>query len=214
MFKKIAIIDYQMSNLFSVQHACEHLNIEAEITSDPKKIAQADGAILPGVGAFGDAMANLKKLGLDETIKKFINTGKPFMGVCLGMQLLMSSSEEFGLHQGLDIIKGNVKKFPAVNDQSEKIKIPQIGWNKIYQPEDKKWQNTPLSKVKNNSYMYFVHSFCVFPSQAENVLSLTNYSGFEYCSSVINDNVFAVQFHPEKSGPDGIKIYQEWFKQI
>lgn len=212
--KKIAIIDYQMSNLFSVQHACEHLHIQAEITSDPQVIAAADGAILPGVGAFADAMKNLNRLGLDKTIKAFVSSGKPLIGVCLGMQLLMTSSEEFGLHSGLDIIKGEVKKIPSHNSQNELIKIPQIGWNKIYQPPQQTWLNTPLAQVKNNAYMYFVHSFCVFPKLAQNILSLTNYGGFEYCSSMMKDNVFAAQYHPEKSGPDGISIYQEWFKQI
>lgn len=212
---KVAIIDYQMSNLFSVQHACDYFGIDAKITSDKSEILKADGAILPGMGAFGDAMKNLDSLGLSEAIKDFIKKGKPFMGVCLGMQLLLEKSEEFGIHQGLGIIAGEVKKFPGENNQRKKIKIPQIGWNKIYSKKNSdRLNNSPLSCIKNNTFMYFVHSYFVKPKSEDIVLTLTDYEGFTYCSSLLYDNIFATQFHPEKSGKNGVTIYKEWAKKL
>lgn len=168
------------------------------------------GAILPGVGAFGDAMHNLEKLDLIGPIKEFIASGKPLMGICLGMQLLFSESEEFGINQGLNVIPGKVMKFPAKNQEGEIVKIPQIGWNQIYEPTAEKWKNTPLQAIKNNEFMYFVHSYYAKPDRDESILSLTNYKGLEYCSSILHENVFATQFHPEKSAKEGMKIYSNW----
>ena len=187
---KAVIIDYGMGNLFSVKLACEKVGLEAVISNKPEDILVAAALILPGVGAFGDAMANLKKLGLIEPIKKCIDSGKPFLGVCLGMQLLMTESEEFGKHKGLDIIKGKVKKFPAGID-----KVPQVGWNQI---------------VPSGEYMYFVHSFYCVPEDKSIVLSQTNYAGLDYCSSLQKKNVFACQFHHEKSGKTGLTIYKNF----
>lgn len=208
----VAIIDYQMSNIFSVKHACNHVGLNSRITHNIHEIIKADAAILPGVGAFPKAMNNIKKLRLVNTIKKFIYSGRPFMGICLGLQLLFTESEEFGKHKGLDIIKGKVMKF---NKKGKKIKVPQIGWNKIYYPnKNNKWSKSPLKSIKNNEFMYFVHSYYVDPENKKNILSHTNYSGIIYCSSILKKNVFATQFHPEKSGIQGIKIYQNWAKMI
>lgn len=203
---KVAIIDYQLSNLFSVKHALDYLKVKSQITSDKTVLASSDAAVLPGVGAFGDAMNNLKQFKLIETINEFIRKGKPFMGVCLGMQLLFSKSEEFGIHQGLDIVKGKVIKFAK---ESGKIKVPQIGWNQIFRSENS-WNNSPLKDIKNGEFMYFVHSYYVVPKDKNVILSETVYEGIEYCSSILKNNVFATQFHPEKSGKEGIKIYKEW----
>lgn len=210
----VAIIDYQLSNLFSVWHACNFVGLNAKITSDKNEIVNAKTAILPGVGAFGDAMKNLKKLDLIKPINQFINSGKPFMGICLGFQLLFSQSNEFGIHQGLNYIKGTVKKIPD-NFQHRTIKVPQIGWNQIYKPKGVyKWKSPYLEDVKNYEFMYFVHSYYVKPQNDKVILSLTNYDGLEYCSSVSNNNIFAVQFHPEKSGAEGVKIYYNWARNI
>lgn len=212
--KKIAIIDFNMGNLFSVQHACAAVGLAPVITSDIKVILQADAAILPGVGAFGLAMQNLIELGLVDAIRAFINTGKPFMGVCLGFQLLFSESSEFGTFSGLDYIKGQVLRFPR---QSEGIamKVPFIGWNQISVPHtNRAWQNTPLKDTCSGTCMYFVHSYYVKPKCVDDVLSVTKHEEFEYCSSIMHENIFATQFHPEKSGVDGIKIYEKWSKTI
>lgn len=207
---KIAIIDYQLSNLFSVKHALDFLKVDSEITSDKSVIAEADAAILPGVGAFGDAMRNLNKFDLTSAIKKFISSGRPFMGVCLGMQLLFSESEEFGIHRGLNIVKGRVRKFASYKKQ---IKVPQIGWNKILKAENS-WDSSPLKNIKSGEFMYFVHSYYVVPKDKSVVLSETIYEDIKYCSSLFSDNIFATQFHPEKSGTEGIKIYRDWLKLL
>lgn len=197
-----------------MKHACEHLGLKVEVTSDKDKLLKSDAAILPGVGAFGDAMHNLQKLDLIGPIKEFIAAGKPFMGICLGMQLLFSQSEEFGNYNGLDIIPGKVAKFPSKNSEGKLVKIPQIGWNQIKEPEKGKWQGSPLEGLNNEEFMYFVHSYFAAPDDQSVILSQTDYLGIVYCSSVFKDNVFATQFHPEKSGQEGMKIYSNWAKSI
>ena len=206
--KKVSIIDFKVGNIFSVVQACKEIGLFVEVTSDYDTILSSDGVILPGVGAFGDAMLNLEEQNLIITIKDFIRTGKPFMGICLGLQLLFTQSEEFGNHKGLDIIKGSVKKFDNTKD-----KVPQIGWNKIYK-SNIDWKKTPLRNTINNEYMYFVHSYFVEPCDKDVVLTNTKYLGLEYCSSIKKDNIFATQFHPEKSGKKGLEIYKNWSKLL
>jgi imidazole glycerol-phosphate synthase subunit HisH len=205
--KNIAIIDYKMSNLFSVKAACKKVGMSSIITSDREEILNADIAILPGVGAFGNAMENIKALELEKTIFSFIDSGKLFVGICLGLQLLFDKSEEFGYNQkGLGIIKGNVKKFEFTNTGEQRIPVPQIGWNKIMKNKQK-WIDTPLGKNNDKDYMYFIHSFYVKPKNKKIVLSTSKYGNTEYCSSIKENNIFACQFHPEKSGETGLKIY-------
>jgi len=212
---KVAIIDFELSNLFSVQHACNYVGLNAIITSQKEEILKKDALILPGVGSFGDAMENLIRLDLVDTIKSFIATGKQFLGICLGFQLLFTESEEFGTFQGLNLIDGIVRKFPNINSNGELIRVPQIGWNYIVDSSNgDKWEKSLLKNIKNNAYMYFVHSFYAMPANEKMILTKTNYEGIEYCSSVCFDNVFASQFHPEKSGVEGIKIYQEFANKI
>jgi glutamine amidotransferase len=211
MKKKIAIIDYQLGNLFSVQQACLHIGYEADIVSTPEQLINADYAILPGVGAFRDAMKNMEKLDMITPLKDFIASGKPFMGICLGLQLLFSESEEFGITKGLGIIKGSIKKFPAsLPEDGYAVKVPQIAWNQIHAVDEKKWESSPLHTCSSLDYMYFVHSFYAVPESADVILSSTEYAGIQYCSSLLKDNVFACQFHPEKSGIPGVEIYKNW----
>lgn len=210
---RVAIIDYGMGNLYSVKQACAHSGMDAFITSDRKKISESVAAILPGVGAFGDAMVNLEKLDIIGTIKEFIDSGKPFMGICLGLQLMMTESEEFGSHKGLDIFRGSVVRF------SEKTvkKIPQVGWNNIYLPEWKEkdaWDSSPLKGLSQDECMYFVHSYYVIPEDENNILALTSYEGTEYCSAIKCRNVFACQFHPEKSADRGLSVYRNMKLEI
>lgn len=206
---KVAIVDYGMGNLFSVRRACEYVGLHPVITSDVSVIMNSAAMILPGVGAFGDAMDNIKGKGLEAPIKKFIEGGNPFMGICLGMQLLMSESEEFGRHKGLDIIKGSVVRFPNVNSEKQRFKVPQMGWNRIFKKPGHRGE-TLLKRVDDGEFMYFVHSYYAIPLDRKVVLSVTNYGGIEYCSSVSYENVFACQFHPEKSGREGLKIYENF----
>jgi glutamine amidotransferase len=213
----VAIIDYGMGNLFSVRQACECVGIKPVITADRSVIDSSDALILPGVGAFGDAMDCLQRMDLVSSIRDFISSGKPFMGICLGLQLLMSYSEEFGVHKGLDIIKGKVVRFPDKDDEGKKNKVPQVGWNRIYLNSHNSnggWDITPLSGTNNSEFMYFVHSYYAVPDDKGLVLSTSRYGGTEYCSSLLYKNVFAVQFHPEKSAAEGIEIYKNWSRHL
>lgn len=210
MSKKIVIIDYQLGNLFSVNQALVNIGLEIKITSDHKDIDDADAIVLPGVGAFQDAMNNLNNMGLTQSIKQFVNSGKPFLGICLGLQLLFKTSEEFGSTEGLGLIDGNVKRFENTDAAGNIIKVPQIAWNKINKVNPHGWDNTPLANTADAEDMYFVHSYYVNPSDAAVTLSETNYGGITYTSSVLKDNIFACQFHPEKSAQEGLKIYKNW----
>lgn len=212
MSKKIAIIDYSLGNLFSVQQALTQCGASTFITNNPEEIASADAIVLPGVGAFAEAMNYLKNNKIDLAVKESIKTGKQFLGICLGMQLLFDSSEEFGATEGLGLVKGTIKKFRSLS--SEKLHVPQVGWNTISEPIAGKWANSPLKDIEVNSYMYFVHSFYAMPAFDENILCVTNYGGITYCSAVIKDNITATQFHPEKSGEKGLSIYKNWLNNI
>jgi glutamine amidotransferase len=208
MKKKVIIIDYNLGNLFSVKQACDSVGIDAKISSSKSEIEEADAIILPGVGAFIEAMQNLEILGLIDPIKKAVSKGVPFFGVCLGLQLIFTRSEEFGSGEGLNLIPGVIKKFPATFED-KKIKVPQIAWNTI-STADQPWAASPLFDVEDDEFMYFVHSYYVEPANDECILTRTNYEGLDYCSGILKDNIFAVQFHPEKSAQKGISIYKNW----
>lgn len=203
---EIVIIDYQLGNLFSVKHACIKVGLNPKITSNKKDVLEADTLILPGVGAFGDAMENLKKLDLISPLKDKVKMGTPLFGICLGLQLLFEESEEHGINKGLGLISGTVKKIPNTIE-NRRIKVPNIGWNRIYNQNKEEWNNSTLNSVEEGSFMYFVHSYYVKPENANDILTFTKYEGLEYCSSIKKDNISAFQFHPEKSGNEGLKIY-------
>jgi glutamine amidotransferase len=206
--KKVVIIDYQLGNLFSVKQACDTVGINAVISSNSEDILNADALILPGVGAFIEAMNNLKKFGLDTAIQYKVKGGAPIFGICLGQQLLFTESEEFGAGKGLDLISGIIKRFPeTVEDR--KVKVPHIAWNTIFN-RNRLWKNTALNDLQNNDFMYFIHSYYVKPADDSCILSFTNYYGIEFCSSVLKNNIFSTQFHPEKSAEIGISIYKNW----
>lgn len=209
---QIAIIDYGMGNLFNVQCACEKVGIRSIITSDKDVIMRSRGVILPGVGAFGDAMQNLRKLDLVGVIRDHIGAQKPFLGICLGMQLLLTESEEFGGHKGLDIVKGHVVRLKNRDHQNQMVKVPQVGWNRIHFKEGRLGPQGELlsQQIADGEYMYFVHSYYAQPEKKSVVFTKTRYEDTEYCSSVVEGSVFAVQFHPEKSGIEGLKIYKNW----
>ncbi len=209
--KKIIILDYQLGNLFSVNQACQKVKINSSISSNWKDIKKADAIILPGVGSYYKAMDNIKKLDLINPLNDFIFESKPLFGICLGMQLLFSDSEEFGKTEGLGHIKGSIKKFKKGDVFNKRMRIPQIGWNTIKNSNNQLWRNSPLKTLKKNDYMYFIHSYYAIPYHESNILSTTNYENFEYVSSISNNkNIFATQFHPEKSGTIGLAIYKNW----
>ena len=209
----IAIIDYGMGNLRSVQKGFEHTGHEAVVTSDAKTILNADKVVLPGVGAFPDCMRNLEQYGLIDAVKKSIQTGKPFLGICLGLQLLFTESEEFGISKGLDIIKGRVIRFkgPAFdtsNSEFGTLKVPHMGWNSL----SFKRRPPALADVPENSHVYFVHSFHVVPEDKAVIATTTPY-GIEFVSSIWKDNILAMQFHPEKSQVLGLSILKRFGEQ-
>ncbi len=207
MDNDVAIIDFKLGNLHSVDSACKFVGLNSMITNDKHEIMNAKSAILPGVGAFGEAMDNLKSLNLDKVIHDFVSTGRPFLGICLGLQLLFDESEEFGTNRGLGIIKGKVKKFNVYKDKNYKYNVPQIGWNTI--KKNKSWEGSLLEFNNENDQMYFVHSYYVVPDNNKYVLSSSKYGNTSYCSSILKDNIFACQFHPEKSGKKGLNIYKK-----
>jgi glutamine amidotransferase len=203
----IAITDYGMGNLRSVQKALESLGAEAEITSDPDRISKADKIILPGVGAFKDAMDELAQRKLIEPIKEAASE-KPFLGICLGLQLIFDESEEDGLHQGLGLFPGRVVRFTfEQNGAAPRLKIPHMGWNALEFKKD-----IPLFKgLESGIYTYFVHSFYAAPS-SEDVIAATADYGNPFPAVVASDNVFATQFHPEKSQAVGLKMLENFIE--
>jgi imidazole glycerol-phosphate synthase subunit HisH len=206
--EKVEIIDYQLGNLYSVKQACDTVGMNAKLTSKKEDILNASALILPGVGAFIEAMNNLNNLDLIDAIKYKVDNGTPLFGICLGLQLLFSKSEEFGSGSGLNLISGLIKKFPS-KINNKKIKVPHISWNQVYKSKNL-WEDTPLNALKNYDFMYFIHSYYVKPESDDCILTNTNYDGIEFCSSVVQNNILATQFHPEKSGDKGIFIYKNW----
>ena len=205
--KRVRIIEYQAGNLLSVARAFEYLGCVVELAGRPEQIAGADSLVLPGVGAFGDGISSLRERELVEPILAYIATGKPFLGICLGMQLLLDSSQEFGQHQGLGVIPGVVTRLPS----QPGVKLPNIGWHPLFPrggESESAWAGTILSKVATERDMYFVHSYYCIPNNSEVILSFSSYKDTTYCSSISWKNIFACQFHPEKSAKDGLQVYK------
>ena len=201
----IAIIDYGMGNLRSVQKGFEQVGHQAIVTRDSEAIDRASHVVLPGVGAFGDCMANVTRYRLVDPIRRAIQVGKPFLGICVGFQLLFSESEEFGCHKGLGVLPGKVKAIPLSKDVVSSYKIPHMGWNTIHINK----AAPPLQGINSDSYVYFVHSFYVEPDEQVVVSTQTDY-GVSFASSVWKDNIFATQFHPEKSQTVGLQVLKNF----
>ncbi|MBW4055294.1 MAG: imidazole glycerol phosphate synthase subunit HisH [Proteobacteria bacterium] len=202
----IAIIDYGMGNLRSVQKGFEKIGSEAVITDDPQVILRAERIVLPGVGAFRDCMHNLEQGGFVEPILQVIAEGRPFLGICVGMQLLFTDSVEFGLYSGLNVIPGHVLRFPAqMTVAGEKLKVPHMGWNQL----SFKQQPPAFNGIADGSNVYFVHSYYVHPDDSSVIATTTDY-GIEFCSAVWKDNIIATQFHPEKSQAIGLQILKNF----
>lgn len=211
----IAIIDYGMGNLRSVHKAFAAVGHDAAVTRDPRVLSKASHLVLPGVGAFADCMANLDQYGLIEPICNGIASGKPFLGICLGLQLLFTESEEFGMHKGLNIVPGKVRRFQfqpgsaiSTSPMPNALKVPHMGWNEL----TVKRVAPPLQNLPMGTQVYFVHSYYVEPSDPSIIATTTNY-GASFVSSIWRDNVFACQYHPEKSHTTGLQIvknFAEW----
>ncbi|OGP75826.1 MAG: imidazole glycerol phosphate synthase, glutamine amidotransferase subunit [Deltaproteobacteria bacterium RBG_16_49_23] len=205
MNPKIVIIDYGMGNLRSVQKGFEQVGFEARLTRSRREISGASAIVLPGVGAFKDCMENLEKYGLIEPILQSIEKGKPYLGICLGLQILLSESEEFGHKRGLDLIRGRVVKFRPDPEH----KVPHMGWNTI----EKEREAPPLQGLESGDFFYFVHSYYVVPEEGQWTSTVTRY-GIPFVSSLWKENIFATQFHPEKSQQKGLKILENFAKSV
>lgn len=197
----IGIIDYNIGNLASVYNACHLLDAKAYIIKDPEELKKYDRVILPGVGAFGDAMQHLNTSGMKDAILEYSKTGKPMLGICLGMQLLFESSQEFGEHQGLGLIDGEIIAFNK-SKMEDNIKVPHVGWNKIYT------KTSPLFHGLENPYLYFVHSYHA-KTKEKNIIGKTHY-GYDFVSAVNKDNIYGFQPHPEKSHDNGLRILKNF----
>ena len=209
----ISIIDYDAGNIKSVAKALEYLGQDIRITDDPEIIMNSTGVILPGVGAFGDAMNNLRTRNLENVIKEYVKTGKPFLGICLGLQLIFEESEESPGVKGLGLLKGKIKKIPAVGADGISYKVPQIGWNDIdINPKSKLLSGLVTDEMMSSGtkpYVYFVHSYYLEAENIDDVAATTEY-GVKIHAAVESNNVMATQFHPEKSSDTGLNILKNF----
>lgn len=215
----VAIVDYGLGNLYSIARACEFVGLSAEVSSDAAVLEKADAVLLPGVGAFADAMRALQKFDLVSVLKETVHSGKPLFGVCLGLQLLMSESHEFGVHEGLGLIEGTVERLPEdepdlMHGQGRMMKVPQVGWQPIAEASPGSWSQTPLSETDQGAYQYFVHSYYVKPTNLDVVAAVSQFGETEFCAAICKDNIFACQFHPERSGPAGLAIYKNFANRL
>lgn len=209
----VAIVDFGMGNLFSVQMACAAVGFEAVITSKPSELLSASAVIIPGVGAFGDAMRTLERSGVATAIHEFASSGRTVMGICLGLQLMLTESHEFGHHRGLGLIAGEVVPLPGGSiHQRRRLKVPNVGWSPLC--PSRPWEGTLLEDVRPGASMYFVHSYRVRPADAGTVLATTTYGDLEFPCALASGNLFGTQFHPERSGLAGLAVYRGFARRL
>ena len=207
--KKITIIDYGCGNILNLARAIKFIGYEVDITHDKNKIINSSYVILPGVGAFGNAMKQIEKYNLHNTILEYAKSNKPLLGICLGMQILLTVSYEFGVHKGLGLIEGKVIKIS--NEKNKEIKIPHMGWNEIYPNNNKKeWKNKILKNSSIGKSFYFVHSFVCITKDYDSTIAVCNYSDISIPAVVVTGNVFGCQFHPEKSADNGLAVLKNF----
>ena len=207
--KKITIIDYECGNILNLVRAIKFLDYEVEITYDNKKIINSSHVILPGVGAFGNAMKQIAKYDLHSSILEYVKLNKPLLGICLGMQILFTASNEFGFHKGLGLIEGEVIKIS--NKKNKEIKIPHMGWNELYPSNGKKaWNNKILRNSLIGKSFYFVHSFVCLTKNSASTVAICDYSGISIPAVVSVGNIFGCQFHPEKSAGNGLAVLKNF----
>lgn len=202
----IAVVDYGRGNLWSVQNGFAQVGVRVQVSADPEIVRQAEAVVFPGVGAFRDCMHNLTARGLDQALREVIDAGRPVLAICVGMQALLTESEEFGLTPGMAIVEGTVRRFPLPTPkQAPRLKVPHMGWNQLHLVRP-----CPLLEgIPDGAYTYFVHSYYAIPKDHEVVVACTDY-GFEFASVLWRDNLFATQFHPEKSQTYGLRILQNF----
>ena len=209
----VTVVDYGTGNILSVTRALEHVGASTIVTDSPTVIDRAQQILLPGVGAFGKAMEELHSRGLVGPLQDFANSGRPFLGICLGMQLMMEQSNEFGRHEGLGLVSGSVEEIPRNGADGRAHKIPHIGWNALTAPSRERWDESCLRNTAPGTSMYFVHSFTVVPSDIGDRLADTDYDGCKISAAIKRGNLTGFQCHPEKSGPAGLAILSTFINQ-
>ncbi len=213
MSSTVTIVDYGLGNLYSVSRAVEVCGGVPRLSSDPEEIRRAGRLILPGVGAFADGMAGLRAQGLDQALREAVDAGRPLLGICLGMQMLAGVSEEYGEHAGLDLIPGRVVPIPSTGSDGRPHKIPHIGWTPLQPPAGRRnWAGTPLEGCEPGTWVYLVHSFHMVPEDAADTLAECAYHGRVICAAVSRGAVTGFQFHPEKSGPAGLRMLRRFLQ--
>lgn len=205
MSARTVVVDYGIGNVFSVCNALRASGVDAELTGSLSAIRDADRVILPGVGAFARAMDALNEKGLSDTLRRYVDTGRPFLGICIGMQVLMERSEEFGEHAGLGFVPGSVERIPDTAANGDHLRVPHIGWAPLH--GSKNWEETSLSDV-GNAAVYFVHSFHCVPNDPAHRIAHADYGGRKITAAIRHENILGVQFHPERSGDAGQKVLQ------
>jgi imidazole glycerol-phosphate synthase subunit HisH len=206
----IAVVDYGRGNLFSLSQALRHIGADFEVTSDPERVARATKVILPGVGAFGDCINNLRSRGLDRPIGAAALSNVPLLGICVGCQILLETGEEFGLQNGLGLIPGTVRRLPESGSQNDAVRIPNVGWRSLVTTEN----DALFSDMEGGTMMYFVHSFAPVPTQVEHVSAWIEINGIRAAVAVRNGSIRGVQFHPEKSGPAGLALLRRFVNVV
>ncbi len=212
MSRQVALVDYGAGNLLSIQHALEHLGADVELVSQPEQIGSAKRLVLPGVGAFAKAMQQLEQRQMVTALREFAASNRPFLGICLGMQLMLEESDEFGPTPGLGIIPGRVRAIPATGVDGEQLNVPHISWSAIYPVSDSAWTGTPLETTTTGENFYFVHSLVAHPQQQAAVIAECHYGGHRLTAAVASGNCFGCQFHPEKSAGAGLKIIEHFLR--
>ncbi len=211
---QVTVIDYGAGNILSVTNAIEQVGGEACVTDSPTAVDKATHLVLPGVGAFARATGELSKRKLIEPIIRYATSGRPFLGICLGMQLLLEESEEFGRHEGLGLVSGKVEIIPATKVSGESHKIPHIGWNGLQEPAANRWKGTLLESLSPSFAMYFVHSYNAHPNKKEHILATANYNDRIITAAIQQGNLTGFQSHPEKSGADGLEILKVFVSKV
>lgn len=209
MSRSITVVDYGIGNLKSVSRACEEAGGAVELTTDPARIGVAERLILPGVGAFPKCIATLRERGLDVAINLFLKSERPFLGICVGAQMMLDGSDEFGRHDGLQFVPGTVEAMPRAT-AGEQYKIPHVGWNMLQRPDGVEWSGTVLEDAGENEPYYFTHSFAMQPVNVDAVFASCDYFGYQFAAVIRNGHRFGCQFHPEKSGRAGLLFLERF----
>lgn len=206
MTRKVTVVDYGLGNLLSVRRALEEVGAEVALAGDPREVERAERLVIPGVGAFGDCVGELRRRSLVDSVLAVIRSGRPCLGICVGMQMLLDGSEEFGPHDGLGVVPGVVAAIPRAGANGTARKVPFVGWANLRRPDGADWKGTILDGLDGEAAVYFVHSFAAHPEPPSSRLADYDYDGVRICAAIRLGAVYGCQFHPEKSGPVGLRI--------